>query len=99
MNMVSGTAAEFRVTVAEKLVEVITALSGGLGIPKRTARIKLRSVIRVLAKKAGMSLRKDVVVGSVPGVARLVPERSQKADEHQLPDNTLDRLFGGGDPL
>lgn len=100
MDMLSSLPADFQMSVAEKLTEITAALTG-TGTNRKPVRTKLRSVIRVLAKKAGLSHRKDVVVGNLPGVARLAPKRNNrpKNEELQLADHTLDSLFGGGDPL
>lgn len=99
MGMIAGLADDFKQQISEKLAEVGAALAE-VGGNRKSGRSKLRGVIRVLAKKAGMSLRKEVLVQNyftpLPQVKR---SRRPPEEDVQLPEHVVDCLFGGGDPL
>ncbi len=102
MNMIAGSGAEFQQTIANKLKEYVDSTKSPGGNKKSTGRSRMRSIIRTMAKKAGVSARKEVIVESLPtkpSILRRPSRSSNKDDEMQLADSTLDSLFGGGEPL
>ena len=98
MGMIGNLPGEFQASVGEKLKELMDATNSAAS--KKTARSKLRQIVRQLAKKAGTSVRKEVVVENLPTKPVVRKARgANRDDDMTLPDSTLDSLFGGGEPL
>jgi len=106
MGMIGGLPEDFKVSIAVKLRELIDTLNvNGVVATRKGTRSKLRSIIRVLATKAGVSARKEVVVGNLPKaptVRRKTTTRGNNNNNNEdviLAEGVLDALYGGGEPL